>query len=159
MLGSFRYYGAVYSTNGFPSITRIDFGSQTDTPESRQTPNDGKYFRLQKSRVDPENVEFTTIVHEFAHVLYVKQHKDFSGDNVKKFHKALNSLKLKYNKELKALNAEGKQSEIMDMYLGNYASTNLNEFMAEGWTEYNLRKNPSKYAKQIGELIDKYFKK
>jgi hypothetical protein len=31
--------------------------------------------------------------------------------------------------------------------------------MAEGFTEYKLSSNPTKYAKEIGKLIDKYFKK
>jgi hypothetical protein len=31
--------------------------------------------------------------------------------------------------------------------------------MAEGFTEYKLKSNPSKYAKLIGQLIDKYYKK
>jgi hypothetical protein len=44
-------------------------------------------------------------------------------------------------------------------YLGKYASTNIDEFMAEGFTEYKLSSNPSKYAVEIGKLIDKYFKK
>ena len=31
--------------------------------------------------------------------------------------------------------------------------------MAEGFTEYKLNSNPSKYALEVGQLIDKYFKK
>ncbi len=31
--------------------------------------------------------------------------------------------------------------------------------MAEGFTEYKLNSNPSKYAIQIGKLIDQYFKR
>jgi hypothetical protein len=31
--------------------------------------------------------------------------------------------------------------------------------MAEGFTEYKLSSKPSKYAIEIGKLIDKYFKK
>ena len=52
-----------------------------------------------------------------------------------------------------------------DMYnvnqisLGDYASTNIDEFMAESFTEYRLSSNPSKYATLVGKLIDKYFKK
>ena len=31
--------------------------------------------------------------------------------------------------------------------------------MAEAFTEYKLNSNPSKYALEVGKLIDKYFKK
>jgi hypothetical protein len=40
-----------------------------------------------------------------------------------------------------------------------HANTNIDEFMAEGFTEFKLSDNPSKYAIKIGELINKYFKK
>jgi hypothetical protein len=43
--------------------------------------------------------------------------------------------------------------------LGTYASKNIDEFMAEGFTEYKLSSNPSKFAIEIGKLIEKYFKK
>jgi hypothetical protein len=43
--------------------------------------------------------------------------------------------------------------------LGDYASTNIDEFMAESFTEYRLSSKPSKYAVLVGKLIDKYFKK
>ena len=46
-----------------------------------------------------------------------------------------------------------------EISLGNYASTNLDEFMAEAFTEYQLSSNPSKYATLVGKLMDKYFKK
>jgi acyl-CoA reductase-like NAD-dependent aldehyde dehydrogenase len=49
-----------------------------------------------------------------------------------------------------------------EMLKGEYsenASTNVDEFMAEAFTEYRLSSNPSKYATLVGQLIDKYFKK
>ena len=55
-----------------------------------------------------------------------------------------------YNENLK------KMSEI---HLGTYANTNINEFMAEAFSEYVLNSNPSKYAEKVGKLFDKYFKK
>ena len=41
----------------------------------------------------------------------------------------------------------------------HYAATNADEFAAEAFKEYKLRKNPSKYAAKVGALIDKYFKR
>ncbi len=50
-------------------------------------------------------------------------------------------------------------SKIGNVFLGKYASTNDNEFLAEAFTEYKLSSNPSKYALEVGQLIDRYFKK
>ena len=50
-------------------------------------------------------------------------------------------------------------SELNEIHLGDYADYNHNEFMAEAWTEYKLSSNPSKYAVEVGKLIDKYYKK
>lgn len=51
-----------------------------------------------------------------------------------------------------------KINDFNNTYLGKYASANIDEFMAEGFTEYKLSSKPSKYAIEIGKLIDKYFK-
>ena len=45
------------------------------------------------------------------------------------------------------------------IHLGKYANTNSNEFIAEAFTEYKLHSSPSKYAIEVGKLIDKHFKK
>jgi hypothetical protein len=121
-----------------------------------------------KSRVDDENIEISTAVHEFGHVMTVDLHKDISP-KMGNFWKEIRSLKTKYSRELgKLIKYEHgdtmesllkKRQEAYDLHLGDYASTNLNEFMAESWTEYKLSSNPSKYAVLVGKLIDKYFKK
>jgi hypothetical protein len=49
--------------------------------------------------------------------------------------------------------------KIANVFLGKYASANKNEFLAEAFTEYKLSSNPSKYALEVGRLIDRYFKK
>lgn len=53
----------------------------------------------------------------------------------------------------------GFDQDFADIFLGGYASTDVDEFAAEGFTEYKLKTKPSKYAKKIGTLIDKHFKK
>jgi hypothetical protein len=44
-------------------------------------------------------------------------------------------------------------------YIGNYGSKSIEDFMAECFSEYINSSNPTKYAKQMGTLIDKYFKR
>ena len=48
--------------------------------------------------------------------------------------------------------------KLKNLQISQYATTNINEFIAEGFMEYKLNSNPSKYAKLIGETIDKYMK-
>ena len=43
--------------------------------------------------------------------------------------------------------------------MGSYASKNIDEFLAECFTEYELTAKPSKYARLVGELVNKYYKK
>jgi hypothetical protein len=113
-----------------------------------------------KSKVDPSNVEISTLTHEFAHVISVENKAIFSQyPQMARFWKEITSLKTKYKKEINRLGKEGDLVGLNNTYLGDYASTNKNEFMAEAFTEYKLSSNPSKYAIEVGRLIDKYFKK
>ena len=44
-------------------------------------------------------------------------------------------------------------------YLGDYSQTNVDEFFAEGFANFHLNSEPSKWASEIGKLVNKYFKK
>jgi hypothetical protein len=57
------------------------------------------------------------------------------------------------------LQAAGNFQKIKEIHLGRYSETNLNEFMAEAFTEYKLSSKPGKYALQVGKLIDRIWKK
>jgi hypothetical protein len=113
-----------------------------------------------KSKVDPSNVEISTLTHEFAHVISVENKAIFAQyPEMLKFWKEITSLKTKYKKEINRLASDNDLIGLNNTYLGDYASTNKNEFMAEAFTEYKLSSNPSKYAIEVGKVIDKYFKK
>lgn len=60
----------------------------------------------------------------------------------------------KLAREIKDLEKQGAE-----VYLGDYASENIDEFLAEAFTEYKLSSKPSKYAKAVGKLVDQHFKK
>jgi hypothetical protein len=157
-----KYFGFVQPA--YNKIQTINFGDKYDKV-SRTIPRveinqfGGKRF-AGKSKVDSENVEISTLTHEFAHVIAIESAGNYSKyPQVAMFWKELKSLMTKYRKDVKAKVSTNDWVGLDQIFLGDYANTNRNEFMAEGFTEYKLSSNPSKYAIEIGKLIDKYFKK
>jgi hypothetical protein len=156
-----KTYGFVES---YPSrISIVNFGHSTAT-QARLGPrvDRSSYFTTYatKSKADESNVELATLTHEFAHVISVKN--DFAiykYPQIKSFWDDMAKLKRKYRKDVKTLTLDKNYTDLENVYLGDYADKNLNEFMAEGFAEYKLSSNPTKYAKEIGQLIDRYFKK
>lgn len=155
--GTSRNYGVVKSIGRGQSITEMNFGDNSDPARSKDYRPETA-FLIEKARVDPENQEISTEVHEFAHVMSISQQANHTQD-LTDFWFSIQAIKKEYTQEVREIFEKNDDQAFLDITLGNYANTNLNEFMAEGFTEYKLRKNPSKYAKKIGLLIDKYFKK
>lgn len=143
------------------NIKKINFGSRTDPYANRQRYDDPELnLKRGKSVVDEKNTELSTTVHEFAHVLMTDRRAGaFKDEKMPEFFNELQSVRSDYFKEINDYLGNKQRDKAADIYLGRYASTNINEFMAEGWTEYKLSSKPSKYAVKIGKLIDKYFKK
>ena len=162
-------------------IAKMNFGDKVSDTRIVPMTDEQAPFR-HASRVDPENLEFSTIVHEFGHVLSIPEHAILPGaeQKVKDFWKAMEELKREYNAERKGLldqiakfkpsatnipTAEEVEAfkkakaDYADIFIGQYANMNVAELMCEGFTEYQLRATPSKYAKKIGLLIDQYFGK
>jgi len=112
-------------------------------------------------KIDAENYELGTLTHEFAHVITnSKVSRLYSNDaNQKAFWNNLKQVRAEYNKDLTTLRQKNDIEELNKVFLGQYSATNIDEFLAEGFTEYKLNSNPSKYAKKIGELVDTHFKK
>jgi hypothetical protein len=156
-----KSYGFVESYD--TRITKINFGHTTAT-DARLAPRintNGFYTRYaSKSKADEGNVELATLTHEFAHVISIKNdYAIYKYPELKTFWDEMAKLKRKYRKDVKTLTLDKNYTDLENVYLGDYADKNLNEFMAEGFAEYKLSSNPTKYAKEIGELIDRYFKK
>jgi hypothetical protein len=156
-----KSYGFVESYD--TRITKINFGHLTATQArlAQRVDNSGFYTRYAtKSKADEDNVELATLTHEFAHVISVKNdYAIYKYPELKSFWDEMAKLKRKYRKDVKALVLDKNYSELNNVYLGDYADVNINEFMAEGFAEYKLSSNPTKYAIEIGQLIDRYFKK
>jgi hypothetical protein len=144
-------------------ITKINFGHQASFEErivSRVDLSKGYPRYARKSKVDVGNADISTLTHEFSHVISMKDDfAMFKFPQMQSFWDDMGKIRRRYRKEVKNLILGKNYKELDDVYLGTYADTDMDEFMAEGFTEYQLSSSPSKYAKEIGQLIDKYFKK
>lgn len=85
--------------------------------------------------------------HEFAHTLSQSREKvDID------FWKEIRKIKKEYESN------RGK-SNWFDVKISDYASKDVDEFLAESFTQAKLSDNPSQYSKRVLEVVDKYFKK
>lgn len=146
---------------GHKKLTKINFGNITDK-ESRLARKKFNgtidWDKFSKSQVDEINLEVATVTHEFAHVLSINVSRNADPKELQ-FWSEIRKIKRQYDKEKKALRSADDLYNYNELYLGSYANTNMNEFFAEAFTEFELNTNPSKYAKLVGELAEKYFKK
>lgn len=141
------------------NLAEINFGDKWASAIYHQFVEGATVLR-QFSAVDLQNLYKSTTVHEFAHVLATESSARKLGEKAyQEFFVELKEVRKAYDAELLTLKNDNNLAGIYKIHLGHYAHTNLNEFMAEGFTEYKLKANPSKYAEKVGKLIDKYFKK
>ena len=153
--------GVVYSNSS--KIFEINYGHRSVgyQPIKRVYVDFGIKRFTNNATVDLDKLDLYALTHEFAHVISVES----SVLNANKFPELelfwneISRIKRRYNKEIKELITKGDVNGLNDIFLGDYAVTNKSEFMAEAFTEYKLNSNPSKYALEVGQLIDKYFKK
>lgn len=139
-------------------INYINFGDRADGNRIKEYKDGASKISSQnKSRVDNENLQVSTATHEFAHAIGISVAA--ATPEVKNFFKDLAVIKKEYHNEVNTLIRADKVDAAAKIFLGKYASTNIDEFWAESFTEFKLKTNPSKYAKKVGELANKYFKK
>lgn len=139
-------------------IVKMNFGHTTNTRGSRIFDPEAVVTRF-NSRVDAAENLKATIVHEFGHVICMTDNARVKNSISAKYIEELKAIRSEYYKELGDFAKAGDMKAVNKISLGRYASTNLDEFHAEAFTEYKLSSNPSKYAVKVGKLIDKYFKK
>lgn len=150
---SFGYIDA--DTSG---IKEINFGHKTDLEEriiKRVGKDEYGFTRYAaKSKVDKDKLDLATLTHEFGHVIAVENKVMIANyPELADFWLELDIIRQFYLSEINDPN------KIANVFLGKYASANKNEFLAEAFTEYKLSSNPSKYALEVGRLIDRYFKR
>jgi hypothetical protein len=155
-----RSYGFVETSGG--NLLQINFGDLVAGLENRtKVISSTEFIKRSKSAVDAINHNLATLTHEFAHVLATRH----TLENValrgltSEYYAELEIIRQKYIKEIAEYSATNNFVAFNTNYLGTYASKNIDEFMAEGFTEYKLSSNPSKFAIEIGKLIEKYFGK
>lgn len=118
------------------------------TPESyeKQLKGFGVSFN---AVVDSKNANKAIINHEFAHGFGVYKQRKISPEK-NEFWKEMRSIHREYNKAVR----EGKISPI-----SQYASQDIDEFMAEAFESARLNSNPNEYSIKVLSTIDKHFKK
>ena len=153
-------FGSVSYSTLRNEVAVFNAGNRTDRIENRTYYSDdfAKNFKRYKSVVDEENNDITTTTHEYAHLI-TSSDRGGHTDEIKQFWTDLREVRKEYHSEINTLVKEGKIKEASEIFLGDYASKNADEFLAESFTEYKLRTKPSKYAEKVGKLFDKYFKK
>lgn len=94
-----------------------------------------------------DNQPYGITYHEFAHTLSQSREK-IDGE----FWKEIRKIKREY---------EGKRGENnwFDVKISDYASKDIDEFLAEAFTQAKLSGNPSVYSQKVLDVVDKYFKK
>jgi len=155
-----RSYGFVETSGG--NLLQINFGDLTASLESRTKVISSTEFILRgKSAIDAVNKNIATLTHEFAHVIATRHTLENAAlrQLTSEYYAELKIIQQNYIKEIAEYKATNNFVAFNTNYLGTYASKNIDEFMAEGFTEYKLSSNPSKFAIEIGKLIEKYFKK
>jgi hypothetical protein len=147
-----------YIKRSILGLNEVNFGHQTDFDErliERVSKDIYGFTRYAgKSKVDRDKIDLATLTHEFAHVIAVENKVMMARyPELQNFWLELDIIKQFYMSEI------NDPDKIANVFLGKYASANKNEFLAEAFTEYKLSSNPSKYALEVGRLIDRYFKK
>jgi hypothetical protein len=151
-----KYYGRIVRGRSKSELWEINFGHQTDKLKVRTRGLfDDKFDNLRfKSAVDADKYLLSTLVHEMGHVL------SRSGlIDERQFWIKISELKKDYTKNILKYREANNYKSFNEIFLGKYAMKNVDEFMAECWTEYQLHSNPSKYARLVGELIEEFYKK
>lgn len=95
-----------------------------------------------------ENQYLGTTYHEFAHSLSQSREKVDT-----EFWKEIRKLRKEY------LNDINSPDWYSTLRISGYSQKDVDEFLAEGFTQAKLAENPSPYAKKVLEIVDKYFKK
>ncbi len=102
-----------------------------------------------KAKVDAKNIDLYTATHEFGHTVF---NTAFATPE------QIHELKLIYG-DYKALYNKLPVKKQNRMILSKYAARNLDEFFAEAFTQYILKKKPVAVTRQIKKFIDRHYRR
>lgn len=114
--------------------------------------------------VDSGKEVIADMTHEFGHTLTSSRAIEDSKE-LKAFWKEIKAIHKEYKAEYSSLtftnekdyDAYMKKKE--ELFISEYANTNIDEFFAECFCAGKLSSTPSPYAKRVLDVADKYFKK
>ena len=153
-----KVHGVIHRYTKSLKLSSINLGHKTDRIKHRtRVLSKTELVRMPKSAIDEVNAKISTLTHEFAHII-----SDSEAPNVGmhvEFWDEIKTLRNKYLKDLRDYRDADSFLKFNETFLGEYSLTNADEFLAEAFTEYKLNSNPSKYARLVGEVVDRYFKK
>ena len=112
---------------------------------------------INSSRCERKHIAHSTATHEFGHLLY-QFREEVPKQNIL-FERELQRIFYEYRQNVKALIKEDNMEGLAKIFIGKYGNDRLSEFMAEAFQEYKNCRHPSKYALEIGKLIDTWYKK
>jgi hypothetical protein len=177
--GKNGFYGQVRRfgnpTNGNTRYREINVGHEID-PDRLLRNMSSTNLNQPKSLVDNVNERIVTAVHEFAHVITSSyEYKRNSDKSLNEFWDAMTNLYSDYKKDMPKMyqriidtgDKYGFFSKQFDKavatyrqeYLGDYSTTEVDEFFAEAFANFNLNSRPSKWAMEVKKLVNKYFLK
>lgn len=111
---------------------------------------------INSSRCERKHITRSIATHEFGHLLY-QFREDTNGDVL--FEANIRNIYNEYTHELNKLVKQNDYENAAPIFIGSYGHNKINDFIAECFQEYINCKRPTKYALEVGELIDKWFKK
>lgn len=112
---------------------------------------------INSSRCERKHITRSIATHEFGHLLY-QFREEVPKQNIL-FESELQRIFYEYRQNVKALIKEDNMEGLAKIFIGKYGNDRLSEFMAEAFQEYKNCRHPSKYALEIGKLIDTWYKK
>jgi hypothetical protein len=164
LFGVVKRYGVQTIQGEKFKIRQINVGHEIDNEmldERRVWKTEKGYIQFAEgNKVDAKNLQIAVATHEFAHVISSSRASLYNNDTkMLKYWDELKVIQKQYWQERDLLRSKQDIKQLNKIYLGKYSETNIDEFHAESFMEYKLSANPSKYAKLVGKLIDKNFKK
>ncbi len=114
--------------------------------------------------VDSGKEVIATMTHEFGHTLTSSRVIEDSKE-LKAFWKEIKAIHKEYKAEYSSLTFTNEKDYDVymkkkeELFISEYAKTNIDEFFAECFCMGKLSSTPSPYAKRVLDVADKYFKK
>ena len=164
LFGVVKRYGVQTIQGEKFKIRQINVGHENDNEmldERRVWKTEKGFIQFAEgNKVDAKNLQIAVTTHEFAHVISSSRAALYNNNTTMlKYWDELRVIQKQYWQERDLLRSKQDIKQLNKIYLGKYSETNIDEFHAEGFMEYKLSANPSKYATLVGNLIDKNFKK